>query len=129
MRNKTERLTSAVTKDQQRVPGPGAYDAKITAIKDNIKGAAFGKTTRDGLANFTSKDNRQKPGPGDYDVSSQKNTKSFKIGQRINGGAKNFAPGPGNYDPNPNVIKDSVRNVKISNAQNKSSLSHSKSTN
>ena len=54
------------------------------------------------------------PGPGNYNLPNQKSARSFQIGEKINSTLKNYTPGPGNYDPNPNYIKDNTRNVKIS---------------
>jgi len=51
------------------------------------------------------------------------------MGQRIQQAVKDNAPGPGNYDPNVNAVKDSIRNVKIANGTDRSQLNHSKSTN
>lgn len=124
MKSKAERITS-ISRDQMLSPGPGAYDANVNAIKDRVKNVGFGKTKR---GNLISKEEKLKPGPGNYNVPDTKSKKSFKIGQRINTSFKNNTPGPGNYDPNVNVVKDSIRNVKISNSQNKSTLYHSRST-
>jgi hypothetical protein len=57
-----------------------------------------------------------------------KNKQAYKMGTRINNAIRDNTPGPGNYDPNVNVVKDSTRQVKISQAANKSVLNHSKST-
>jgi hypothetical protein len=73
------------------------------------------------------KDMQLKPGPGNYNIPETKNIRTFKIGERINTINKILTPGPGNYDPNPNIVKDSTRNVKIVSANKSQLLSQSKS--
>lgn len=111
MRNKSERISS-LAKDRVNSPGPGAYDANETVVKDKIPNYGFGNTERKDLVN---NEEKLKPGPGNYNLKSNQNIKSFKIGQKINQSFKNNTPGPGNYNPNPNIVKTSVKGVKIPN--------------
>src|SRR5690606_24104042 len=89
-----------------------------------VKNINFSKTSRSG---FVRRDDTMKPGPGNYNAEKITATKSFKIGQKVNTSIKNKVSGRGTYDLNPNVVMDSVRNVKISNSLSKSVLSSSKS--
>ncbi len=111
MQNKSQRLGSAVNRDALTSPGPGAYDANVNAIKDKVKNTGFSKTERGG---FISKEEKAKPGPGNYNIPDTRSSQAFKMGQRMAHAIKNNNPGPGMYDPNPNVIKDSTRTVKLS---------------
>jgi hypothetical protein len=93
-------------------PGPGAYDANVNAIKDKVKNTNFSKTERG--SGFISKEEKSKPGPGNYTIPDTKSSQAFKMGQRMAQAIKNNNPGPGMYDPNPSVVKDKTRSVKIS---------------
>lgn len=54
------------SKEQQdnRLPGPGAYEPKDNLVKETIKTQVFSKTSRQDIV---TKDERLKPGPGNYD--------------------------------------------------------------
>ena len=45
-------------------PGPGAYDAKDTLVKDSVSKVAISTSRRE---DFVSKTAREMPGPGIYD--------------------------------------------------------------
>jgi hypothetical protein len=125
MRNKSARLSPS-NRDNIFAPGPGAYAPVDSLVRDRTPNYGFGKTER---SHLVTKDEREKPGPGNYELKDQKSAKSFKIGMRLNNAIKSQIPGPGNYDPNLNLVKESVRVAKINKALNQSAMQHSKSTN
>lgn len=125
MRNKSVRLSPS-NKSNIFTPGPGAYEPSEKVVRDRTPNYGFGNTER---THIVDKEEKYKPGPGNYELGNQSTTKGFKIGQKLNNAIKNQIPGPGNYDPNTNFIKESVKNVKINKSLNQSALGHSKSTN
>lgn len=83
-------------------------------MRDKTPTFRFGTSGRDNLIN---KEEKLKPGPGAYEIKNLKSARAAKIGERISSKVKNDVPGPGNYEPNHNYGKSSVRGVKMSKQQ------------
>jgi len=100
----TSKRDNPMEKSKVKVPGPGAYDAKI------VKGSApaYGLRGRDDPQHKT----MEVPGPGKYSPNTKKIETAITHGFTFSGGrsasveslknspksSKNLPPGPGNYD-------------------------------
>lgn len=92
-------------------PGPGAYDAKTYLTKDKQPNVLFsGGKNRSSMVN---KEESEKPGPGKYDINAKKTGPSFTFGNKVSQKYKEDIPGPGNYNPDPQVTKSRVLSAKI----------------
>lgn len=87
-------------------PGPGSYNANSNYVKDQTPNVNFSKSKRGDLI---SKYEKNKIGPGNYDVKKKKGGPSYTFGSKTKSNVKSDAPGPGNYDPNSNFVKDKTR--------------------
>ena len=68
-----------VSLDQIYLPGPGAYDANKSIIKERTKSYGFGKSKKESGSMFGK--NERPPVPGEYQVRDNKSkAPSFKIG-------------------------------------------------
>jgi len=113
-----------MSKDILCSPGPGAYNASDYLTRDKSPSVAISQTKRN---NFIMNEEASKLGPGNYEVTLKKEGPSYTIGGKGKNGSKNNIPGPGNYQPNHTVIKDSVRSFKMGSSKKERGAFSSKS--
>lgn len=89
------------------IPGPGAYDPTLLAVKDALRSVNMSSSSRP--IDFQVKGNDM-PGPGAYDVS-KVNVAKITLKGRIPNKITNDIPGPGTYQL-PLSISPTVKIVK-----------------
>lgn len=92
-------------------PGPGVYDPSDHMVKPAVKTFKQSSSMR---ADLVAKEVKSKPGPGQYQSSYKtlgKDVPSYTMGKKQNNSMMIKTPGPGAYDPNAHVVKESTRNV------------------
>jgi hypothetical protein len=112
--------------DRDRIasPGPGAYNPNDFVTKDRSPNVDFSKTKR---TNIVGQSSASGLGPGVYDVTPPKTAISYTMGKKSDYKRKDNTPGPGNYNPNKDFVKDKIRDVKISSTNIERGLASSKS--
>ena len=101
-----------VNKEQVKVPGPGSYEPNKSVTCYRMPNFDFGRSPK--RSSIFSKND--KPGPGEYDTKIDKSGPAFKIGEKAKEKKRAELPGPGNYEPNAHIGKDSVRAFKFANS-------------
>jgi hypothetical protein len=101
---KVSMMGKGAEKREDDKPGPGAYNAKDFLTKDNIQAHSISKSKR---ADIVGRDAKELPGPGNYSDGKEfgKDAIAFKMGGKAKETNRNDSPGPGNYDPNDNLVR------------------------
>jgi hypothetical protein len=86
--------------------GPGAYNPNHNALKSKNPCMSFSSSKRKSVFDTITGDKML--GPGAYEEQKKKAGPSFTMRGRSNLKAKDNNPGPGMYNPDPNIIKDKI---------------------
>mmetsp|Transcript_28617 Transcript_28617/g.25578 ORF Transcript_28617/g.25578 Transcript_28617/m.25578 type:complete len:116 (+) Transcript_28617:686-1033(+) len=89
-------IKTAAKKNNEKMPGPGEYDAYQSAYLEKNSGAVIGTSVRPELNR-----NEKTPGPGTYKWHSVKEVGPkwrFAMGKRYPNPKSNDEPGPGSYN-------------------------------
>jgi hypothetical protein len=97
-------MGKAVDKREEDIPGPGSYNAKDFLTKDTAQVHSISKSKRQDIVG---KEAKEMPGPGNYREGKEfgKDAVSFKMGGKSKDTMRNDSPGPGNYDPNEDLVR------------------------
>lgn len=92
-------------KRRDNTPGPGGYEGDTNNVKERVVSYKISNSQR---PDIVSKEDRKKVGPGEYDspIRIGKDAPAASIRGRPEDKIKNEVPGPGNYEPAYQAVKD-----------------------